>query len=192
MRIRIFAVLTIILATSPIQIQGLQAGSPDSATDITAEDIETMIEAIGNSIDLQIKVAAISQGNVAVGVLHRDRLENTGGPAAGLVHRDVSEVYYMLSGSGTLVTGGNVSAGQDFPANINVVSVLVGPTFRATSEGGNARQISEGDVVVIPAGLFHAWSEIPDHVTYLSIRPDPNGVLPAGYVNPVIGGPPEN
>jgi len=46
--------------------------------------------------------------------------------------------------------------------------------------------------VIIPAGLFHAWSEIPDHVTYLSIRPDPNGVLPAGYVNPVIGGPPEN
>ena len=192
MRIRIFAVLTMILATSPIQIQGLQGGPPDSATDITAEDIEAMIEAIGNSIDLQIKVAAISQGNVAVGVLHRGRLENTGGPAAGLVHRDVSEVYYMLSGSGTLVTGGNVSAGPDFPAGIAVVDVLVGPSFRATSEGGRSRQVSEGDVVIIPAGLFHAWSEIPDHVTYLSIRPDPNGVLPAGYVNPVIGGPPEN
>ncbi|MCH7890596.1 MAG: hypothetical protein IH921_03745 [Gemmatimonadetes bacterium] len=192
MRIRILAVLTLILATSPVHTQGLQGGPADSATDITAEDIETMIEAIGNSIDLQIKVAAISQGNVAVGVLHRDRLENTGGPAAGLVHRDVSEVYYMLSGSGTLVTGGNVSAGPDFPAGIAVVDVLVGPSFRATSEGGRSRQISEGDIVIIPAGVFHAWSEIPDHVTYLSIRPDPHGVLPAGYVNPVIGGPPEN
>ncbi len=192
MRIGILAILTMILATSPVQIEGLQGGPPHSATDITAEEIEAVAAAIGNQIDLQIKVAAISQGNVAVGVLHRDRVENTGGPAAGLVHRDVSEVYYMLSGSGTLVTGGNVSAGQDFPANINVVSVLVGPTFRATSEGGTSRQISEGDVVVIPAGLFHAWSEIPDHVTYLSIRPDPNGVLPAGYINPVIGGPPAN
>ncbi len=98
----------------------------------------------------------------------------------------------MLSGSGTLVTGGNVSAGPDFPAGIAVVDVLVGPSFRATSEGGRSRQISAGDVVIIPAGVFHAWSEIPDHVTYLSIRPDPDGVLPAGYVHPVIGGPPEN
>ena len=190
MRIGILSVLTIILATSPVQTRGLQ--DVPFATDITVEEIEAVTAAIGNIPDEQIKVAAISQGNVAVGVLHRDRLENTGGPASGLVHREVSEVYYMLSGSGTLVTGGNVSAGQDFPANINIVSVLVGPSFRATSEGGRSRQISEGDVVVIPAGVFHAWSEIPDHVTYLSIRPDPNGVLPAGYVHPVIGGPPEN
>ncbi len=192
MRISILTVLTMILATSPVRIQGLQGGTPASATDITAEEIEAVAAAIGNSIDLQIKVAAISQGNVAVGVLHRDRLVNEGGPVNGLVHRQVSEVYYMLSGEGTLVTGGNVSAGQEFPAAMNVVTVLVGPTFRATSEGGRSRQLSEGDVVVIPAGVFHAWSEIPDHVTYLSIRPDPHGALPAGYVNPVIGGPPEN
>ena len=192
MRIRVLAVLTMILATSPIRIPGLQVGPPSSATDISAADIEAVLKTIGNQIDLQIKVAAISQGNVAVGVLHRDRLVDEGGPASGLIHRQVSEVYYILSGGGTLVTGGNVSAGQEFPDNIRVVTVLVGPTFRATSEGGRARQISEGDVVVIPAGVFHAWSEIPDHVTYLSIRPDPHGVLPAGYVNPVIGGPPEN
>ena len=192
MRIRILAVLTMILATSPVHTQGLQGGPPDSATDITAADIETMIEAIGNSIDLQIKVAAISQGNVAVGVLHRNRLVDGGGPPNGLIHRQVSEVYYVLSGGGTLVTGGNVSEGQEIPAGTNVVDVLIGPSFRATSEGGRAREISEGDIVIIPAGVFHAWSEIPDHVTYLSIRPDPHGVLPAGYVNPVIGGPPEN
>ncbi len=187
MRIGILCALTMILAISPVQTQGLQDRL--FATDITVEEIEAVIAAIGTLPDEQIKVAAISQGNVAVGVLHRNRIENTGGPAAGLVHRDVSEVYYILSGEGTLVTGGNVSAGQDFPATISIVSVLVGPTFRATSEGGNSRQISEGDVVVIPAGVFHAWSEVPDHVTYLSIRPDPKGVLPAGYVNPAIGGP---
>ncbi len=176
---------------SPIEVLALQ-GAQVSAIDITAEEIEAVFNTIGNQIDLQIKVAALSQGNVAVGVLHRDRLEDTGGPPSGLVHREVSEVYYMLSGSGTLVTGGTMSAGPDFPAGTNVVDVLVGPSFRATSAGGRAREISAGDVVVIPAGVFHAWSEIPDHVTYLSIRPDPNGTLPAGYVNPVIGGPPAN
>ena len=156
MRTKILTALTMILATSAVQTQGQQVGPPLSATDISAEEIQAVADAIGSQIDLQIKVAAISQGNVAVGVLHRDRLESEGGPAAGLVHREVSEVYYMLSGEGTLVTGGNVSAGPDFPANINVVTVLVGPSFRATSEGGNIRQVSEGDIVVIPAGLFHA------------------------------------
>lgn len=191
MRIRILTVLTVIFVTSPIRVLGLQGGQ-DYATDITAEEIEAVFNTIGNQIDLQIKVAAISQGNVAVGVLHRDRLEDTGGPPSGLVHNQVSEVYYMLSGSGTLVTGGTMSVGPDFPAGTNVVDLLVGPSFRATSVGGRAREISEGDVVIIPAGVFHAWSEIPDHVTYLSIRPDPHGTLPAGYVNPVIGGSPEN
>jgi hypothetical protein len=33
---------------------------------------------------------------------------------------------------------------------------------------------------------MHAWTSIPDHVTYLSIRVDPDQVLPAGYVNPEI------
>ena len=49
--------------------------------------------------------------------------------------------------------------------------------------------MSAGDVVVIPAGLLHGWVEIPDHVNYLSIRPDPDRVLPAGYVNPTIAKP---
>ncbi len=46
--------------------------------------------------------------------------------------------------------------------------------------------MSEGNVVVIPGGVFHGWTAIPDHVTDLSIRPDPDKVLPAGCVNPVI------
>ena len=41
-------------------------------------------------------------------------------------------------------------------------------------------------MVVIPAGVLHGWIEVPDHVTYLSVRPDPLKVLPAGYVNPAI------
>ena len=28
-----------------------------------------------------------------------------------------------------------------------------------------------GDVVVVPPGVVHGWSDIPDHVDYLSFRP---------------------
>ena len=43
-----------------------------------------------------------------------------------------------------------------------------------------------GDIVIIPPGVVHAWSQITDHVTYLSVRPDPGRVLPGGYVNPLL------
>ena len=52
--------------------------------------------------------------------------------------------------------------------------------------GGERRTVSAGDVVVIPAGVLHGWVEIPEQVRYLSIRPDPDRVLPAGYVNPAM------
>jgi hypothetical protein len=37
-----------------------------------------------------------------------------------------------------------------------------------------------------PPGVLHVWTEIPDQVTYLSVRPDPDRVIPGGYVNPLL------
>ena len=63
---------------------------------------------------------------------------------------------------------------------------VVGPTASGEARTATVRDIGEGDIVVIPAGTLHSWTSIPDHVTYLSIRPDPHGALPAGYVRPGI------
>jgi hypothetical protein len=41
-------------------------------------------------------------------------------------------------------------------------------------------------MVIIPQGVLHGWSEVEDHVTYVSVRPDPDHVLPAGYVHPLL------
>jgi quercetin dioxygenase-like cupin family protein len=67
-----------------------------------------------------------------------------------------------------------------------VVRVAVGPSVTGASRNGQPRLVSAGDIVVIPAGMFHGWKEVPDHVTYVSIRPDPDRVLPVGYLNPAI------
>ena len=40
------------------------------------------------------------------------------------------------------------------------------------------------DEAVVTGLAAHGWSQITDHVTYLSVRPDPDRVLPAGYVYP--------
>jgi hypothetical protein len=161
---------------------------PTAAQDLTEDILRAQVEQvlhgmIGQTIDRQLKVVDIGQGdgNVAVGILHRTDAHDTDGARNGIIHVDVSEVYVMLSGWGTLLTSGEMTSATE-PSSDDVV----GPTYSAEAVGGTVREIKEGDIVVIPAGMLHAWISIPDHVTYLSIRPDPHSVLPAGYVRSEI------
>jgi hypothetical protein len=64
---------------------------------------------------------------------------------------------------------------------------LNGPSCSGAIAGPNIvrRTVKTGDVVVIPAGVPHGWTEITDHVDYLSIRPSDH-VLEAGYVHPAL------
>lgn len=158
----------------------------DAATDVLQAEIEAVLNAPEGGADRQIKVVDVGKLNVAVGVLQMAARPNTGGAITGIAHTQVTEVYYVLSGSGTLITGGEISNPRPLAASSEVVEVAVGPSVMGTFEGGERRIVSAGDVVVIPAGMLHGWVEIPDHVTYLSVRPDPDRVLPAGYVNPVL------
>ena len=92
-------------------------------------------------------------------------------PSLASSHSQVTETYYITSGTGELVTGGTMVNGRDLPRESEVVRILNGPTSFGANEGGRHRTVSEGDVIVIPAGVFHGWGGIPDHVTYLSVRP---------------------
>jgi len=45
--------------------------------------------------------------------------------------------------------------------------------------------VKPGDIVIVPAGVVHGWTDIPEHVDYLSFRPSP-GIMTAGFVHPVL------
>ena len=178
MRERASILVTALMTFFPVATAAQQT----SAVDITRENVNTVLASMGRSIDRQLKVVDIDVGNVAVGILHRTSDNDTDGELRGIIHAQVTEVYYILSGGGTLLTGGEIlnatepSAGSD----------LIGPTFSGESRNGVIREISSGDIVVIPAGVLHAWTLIPDEVTYLSVRADPHDALPAGFVNELI------
>jgi quercetin dioxygenase-like cupin family protein len=38
--------------------------------------------------------------------------------------------------------------------------------------------LKAGDMMVIPAGTGHLFTEIPDHITYMMVRIDPDKVVP--------------
>jgi len=48
-----------------------------------------------------------------------------------------------------------------------------------------SKVVNVGDIIIIPAGTPHGWSNIPDHVDYLSFRPSEQ-ILTVGYVHPSI------
>jgi quercetin dioxygenase-like cupin family protein len=66
--------------------------------------------------------------------------------------------------------------------------ILNGPSAEGTVKNSEARvrKVKSGDIIIIPPDVCHGWRGITDHVTYLSVRPDPDRVLQAGYVNPAI------
>lgn len=174
--------LALTLAAVPV----IANAQTTEAVAVLKSEIEAVINDPDGGADRQIKVVDVGKLNVAVGVLHRDRLEDNGGVIRGIAHTQVTEVYYVISGSGTLITGYSIVNPVSLPADSEVVEVAVGPSVFGAFDGGERRTIAEGDVVVIPAGMLHGWVEVPDHVTYLSIRPDPDRVLPAGYINPIL------
>ncbi len=110
----------------------------------------------------------------------------TGTPGA-IAHDQQTEGYLIVSGSGTLVTGGKIVNGRRSPAESEVTKILNGPSCSGTTTGADVvkKVVKTGDIIIIPAGVPHGWSDIPEHVDYLSFRPSAR-VLEAGYVNPAL------
>ena len=184
--IRLVAVLGVYLCSALIFTSFSQEAPIQYATDIKFQEWQNVIHAPEGRVDRQVKVVDIGDANVAVGVLFRDRIEADDEPVGGIVHTHVSEVYYITKGSGTLVTGGTLLGRRDAPSDSDIVNVLVGDSFfTSVARGdGQVREVREGDIVVIPAGVFHGWHSVDERVEMVSIRPDPKKVLPEGYVNP--------
>ena len=104
----------------------------------------------------------------------------------GLYHDDTAETYVVVSGSATLITGGTIVNCRRSPSDGEVTTILNGPSCGGTMVGFTTREIKTGDIIVIPEGVPHGFAAVPDHVTYLSVRPDLKKVLRRGYVNPAL------
>lgn len=208
MKARIIAAIAVLLAPASAFAQ---ASKP--ATYITAEQVK-MVNALPG-VDRQIVNVDVGNTNLAVGVIHRGRsgappaaaagAAPAAAPAAapepcgekgtvpagsptGLWHQGQTETYLIISGSGTLVTGGKVVNGRKSAPESQVTKVLNGPSCSGSIAGDDVvkRVVNVGDIIIIPAGTPHGWVDIGDHVDYLSIRPDPQRTIPELYTNPVL------
>ena len=185
MRPAVFVAAVSVLLVSSAPLVAQTATPPTSATDISRDEFMTVLKSMNPDgvSDQQIKVVDIGAYNVAVGILHRSgKAKQT-----AIAHSDITEIYYVINGAGTFVTGGTMTGATAVAPEGAVVKVLVGPsTTGPTISGGQSRRIGPGDVIIVPPGVAHWFSAIESDLDYLVFRVDPGHVLPAGYVHPLL------
>ena len=119
----------------------------------------------------------VGKTNVQIAVAHRGQLTERRGRVAE--HDLVTEVYYVLSGAGTVLTSPDLVNKQRRPPDNRAVMFLNGPGNNAEDvRNGGINELKAGDIFVIPAGTGHEFTKIDDHITYLMVRADPDKVVP--------------
>src|ERR1700730_9648141 len=97
---------------------------------IGAADIQaTLKKAPADSVtDQAIRTVAVGNLNVGVGVVHR----SAKAAQNSVAHDEFTEIYHILAGSGTLVTGGTLTKPERFPVDSQTVKELAGASGRGT------------------------------------------------------------
>jgi mannose-6-phosphate isomerase-like protein (cupin superfamily) len=150
-----------------------------TAIHIPASDVaQTIAQApAGRVSDQQIRHVEAADGNLGIGVVQRPAMAPQD-PVRGIQHHDQSEVYRVISGSGTLITGPIMSEATALDPDGSTVRTLTGPSdFGIIGEPASSRIVGPGDVVIIPAGIAHGFSSITETITYLVVRIDPDKLV---------------
>jgi mannose-6-phosphate isomerase-like protein (cupin superfamily) len=176
--LQIFAALVLFSAGAAAQTESPAAGSTagsanDSAVYVTGDQIQEKAKELEGS-NKGVAFRIVDVGNAYVGVAIQHRLKGVpGGHLPGpILHSNVTEVYYVLTGSATMSTGGEMTDKKPRKAGSEEGT---GPGFDGTvAKPNDVRKIKAGDVVIIPRNMAHWFSEVPEDTTYLVVRIDPD------------------
>ena len=90
--------------------------------------------------------------------IHASRRET---PGMAEIHEQDTDILYVLEGTATLVTGGELVEGKTTAAG----------EIRGTSiRGGEARSLAPGDVLIVPNGTAHWFREVEAPFLYFVVK----------------------
>lgn len=213
----ILRIVGIALVMAPAAVGFAQNKKPTAATYITKEQVDTVNKTPGVDRTIEVmdigdqhfSVGIIHRGATGAPAAAAARPAGAPAPApnpatqpcgetvpaaqvpaglsSGLYHSGQTEGYYIVSGEGTIVTGGHIINGRTSAPDAEVTTTLNGPSCSGRIGGNDVvhKFVKTGDIVIIPAGVPHGWDEIKEHVDYLSFRPSSN-VLTVGYQHPSL------
>ncbi len=134
-----------------------QQGSGPPASYMSAAEI-----AKGLSTAVATDAAAGAAVTVVPGIVVRRR-SGGGEPQYAIVHPFSIETYYIIEGTGSLVTGGELDPPPPAPADPDIVR-------SKTIKNGVTRTVAKGDVIVVHPGTPQWFKAVNGTITYLESR----------------------
>ena len=83
------------------------------------------------------------------------------GPGQVEVHDKETDVFYVMEGTATFITGGSMIGGK--PSG-------PGQWRGSDIKGGETHQLAKGDVIVIPAGIPHWFKVVSPSINYYVVK----------------------
>ena len=154
MRPFIFAVSLIALTT----VAGAQTPSPaptdrTKATHFSAADLQAALAKLPTDRPNAVaRVFTLDPYNIGV----EQRQPVAQGAAA---HADRAELFYVIKGSGTMLTGGTITDGKQSGVN----------TQGTTITGGTPITFNTGDFIMVPSGVPHQFVDLKAAVQVMSM-----------------------
>ena len=150
-------VLLAVLVSGTVTVAQAQAPSPASSrTMVSASDVAAMIA--------KAKAERKDQPNIAQSMIqlapYNVSLEYRASVGNAAVHETEAELFYVVDGSATLVTGGTLTDSTRTGANLTGKGI----------QGGVSRKVAKGDFVMVPEGQPHWFSAIDGTVVLMSLH----------------------
>jgi mannose-6-phosphate isomerase-like protein (cupin superfamily) len=165
MRMLATAAALLVLLTAPALAQQPAAPAPQPAptdltkgTTMTDAELHAAVAKVGNDLPISsIRVFTLAGASpYAVNVEHR-----TNKPQNASIHETEAEMFYVIDGAATMVTGGKLVGGTRTGANLSGTSI----------EGGTPNRLTKGTFLMVPEGVAHWFSQIdPSGINIMSIH----------------------
>ena len=183
-----FGTFTLLFAFST---RATDAPSVRPGTYVAATEIKDALSKtdLSQRSDAVLRMFDAGNANIGVAVVHRPKA-GKGMAGDAMRHSAVIEIYYVLQGRATMMTGGTVLDAKPFSSVQE--STGVGPSLRGTSvdtAGSEIRTIAPGDIIFVPVGAVHYISEVMEDLTLLVYRVDPMKVAKTRPMPPAVVAP---
>jgi mannose-6-phosphate isomerase-like protein (cupin superfamily) len=146
-------------------------GSAPATYVSNAEVMAALKEQPPNSQTYDKVIKTVDEGDYKVSIVILRRVPKPGVEDTALSHERVTEVYQILSGSGTFESGGTMTK----TSSADLTAQAAGPSTRGTIIGGTTRPMGPGDTVVILPQVPHRFSHLDGTITYLVTRIEAKG-----------------
>ena len=156
---RMFLVASVLVMSFPLSAQQPAAASQaaDSARTAYVSAAELAALVAKQPADRNGTISRLLQfAPYSVNVEHRVAV-----PQTASVHEAAAELFYVIDGGATLVTGGT----------------LIEPTRNGTNlsstkgvQGGASQKLAKGDFALVPAGVPHWFTDIQGSITQMALH----------------------